>query len=699
MPVEIVEALRVAVEQSGLVALLLEASLGGVVEAVVGEKLSRGAEKRAAELTEQLASQPVDERQEAVKAALEAAIEEVAEILAEDNPGIADELQSALSEELTARQVVARLLGAELPTAVAAAGGSEGATEIGQALELLHIAVERRLLADSRTTNLVQGARTLALLRGLEGYGAAVAGAMDGAVAQLGALTELGQEGNRLAAAGNHSLESIDGKLDGLVELVGIRDQVERIAQAVERGVAAGAMAALPGGVGLTEEEVEYLRKLRQECDRVPLAEDSRSQSSDRKRAASLAKIYVDLATTEPASWELAMDRLGVPAERRGALETELREWLEEQSESSAQKEERAKPGLPSTDELRALLGWVEKEELGQKSTGAHPLSDWASSAVELRPALEPLSALEAFGRKRHLVLLGDPGSGKSTFVNHLAHTLAGGVLEEAGRLEQPSGWRATLSAWQGASLFPVRIALRRWSELLDEEAEGEELLYRAVEQLLGHSDRERWRERFRRPDTLVLFDGLDEVPAGTESAAAAADGVVADRRRRVLEAVEAFCTVHEECRVLVTCRVKPYEKRGYRLAGRPVYRLAPLDSPRIHRFSENWYEELVAIGDLAWRRRGERASRAPDEGGRRAAGAGADGPDAAPPHHVGAGERAFGAAGGPGRALRAMRGAAPLGMGEEEGPERRGGEPSTVSWWRRRRTCSARTSRPYSGG
>jgi hypothetical protein len=76
-------------------------------------------------------------------------------------------------------------------------------------------------------------------------------------------------------------------------------------------------------------------------------------------------------------------------------------------------------------------------------------------------------TALEVADHDRKMVLLGGPGSGKSTFVNYLALCLAGARLEHLGKTSAlpGDGWLAHLEpVWIHGLLLPLQITLRHFA-------------------------------------------------------------------------------------------------------------------------------------------------------------------------------------------------------------------------------------------
>ena len=168
----------------------------------------------------------------------------------------------------------------------------------------------------------------------------------------------------------------------------------------------------------------------------------------------------------------------------------------------------------------------------------------------------ETFSALRVFCDHRHLVLLGEPGSGKSTFADHVALCLAGE------RYAPGEKWGAYLrtrdAVWEGAALLPIRVRLREFAADVDCLPAGGAARGRA-EHLLAYLEKMLragfYGENFpshalrclRRGDALLILDGLDEVgdPA---------------RRVQVAQAIADLTQRHSaRSRILVTCRVRQY--------------------------------------------------------------------------------------------------------------------------------------------
>ncbi len=226
-----------------------------------------------------------------------------------------------------------------------------------------------------------------------------------------------------------------------------------------------------------------------------------------------------------------------------------------------------------------------------------------------LNRAAQRLSAMAVLNAEPHLALLGDPGSGKSTFVNFVALCMAGELLGRADanltllraalpepdadqrRQDQPS----PPQPWQHGPLLPARVILREfvarglpaageatevsrdllWRFIINEVPEP----LRACDQVL--------QQEWLHSGGLLLLDGLDEVPEADQ------------RRAQVKAAVEEFAEVFPRVRVLVTSRTYAYQRQDWKVKGFAEAVLAPFDEAQIRQFVTRWYAYVGQIRNL----------------------------------------------------------------------------------------------------
>jgi formylglycine-generating enzyme required for sulfatase activity len=216
-----------------------------------------------------------------------------------------------------------------------------------------------------------------------------------------------------------------------------------------------------------------------------------------------------------------------------------------------------------------------------------------------------PLSALAMLDRHARLVLLGDPGGGKSTFVNFVALCLAGEALKRPqanlkllrsplpDSAAQEEG-KKKLQPWRHKALLPVRIILKelaaRGLPPPGERATAKHVWDFVAADLTGAGFSEYvplLKKHLLERGGLVMLDGLDEVPEADK------------RREQIRQAIEDFSAGLGKCRLLLTSRTYAWRNQDWTLEGFAEAELARFSRGQIERFVRCWYAHVASLGRL----------------------------------------------------------------------------------------------------
>ena len=203
-------------------------------------------------------------------------------------------------------------------------------------------------------------------------------------------------------------------------------------------------------------------------------------------------------------------------------------------------------------------------------------------------PKQKRLPVLTAVLAHPRVVLLGGPGSGKSSFVNQLISEVAAARLKKPHRIQDAP---AELLA-----RMPVKIVLRELAERFAEskltEHSPDRDLFEAVwahwavelKRLGGANAEDKLRALLQAGKGLLVFDGLDEVAL--------------ESRLIIRKAVGAVLTYYPTARAIVTCRSRSYPES--RFEGFDEFTLGTLNEQQIRDFIAAWYAAHVALQRLS---------------------------------------------------------------------------------------------------
>jgi formylglycine-generating enzyme required for sulfatase activity len=273
--------------------------------------------------------------------------------------------------------------------------------------------------------------------------------------------------------------------------------------------------------------------------------------------------------------------------------------WVQvEGTEEAEATEELARGAGLEPDEARGIRGATRQRTwaaLGVDETELQQIVDEIQVKLDRRTDGEAtkdgrhtwyMEAHDAASVQGHFVLLGEPGSGKSSFLRHLALCLAGELRRRGG--DGAVAANASLGAlrdWLLDAYTPLYVELRELVKAVfpplpaDSDAPSAlpavEDFWRYVGTVAGGSLAEPGGELRRLCEegkAILLLDGLDEAPQAERK----------ERGQQVTSLVKALAMRYPKLRMVVAGRPHAYARREWQLEGFGVAQLRSLSLDRL---------------------------------------------------------------------------------------------------------------------
>ncbi|MCP5517116.1 MAG: SUMF1/EgtB/PvdO family nonheme iron enzyme [Verrucomicrobiales bacterium] len=231
---------------------------------------------------------------------------------------------------------------------------------------------------------------------------------------------------------------------------------------------------------------------------------------------------------------------------------------------------------------LQLAAVYTELDTLGREMPDPARRAGRSPEMLAERDTRESVTAFAS--RSPCAVLLGDPGSGKTTFANFLALALAGELLGN-----ETANLKLLGESWQVGPLLPLRIVLRDFAAQVEGNSgdrAGAQLFQHFVRRLgsgLAHFE-PLLRKHLVEQGGLLILDGLDEVPEARH------------RREFVKQAVLDLQHDFPKLRFLLTSRTYAYQRQEWRLPGFTEAVIAPFSDEQVRTFVSHWYDHVRTV-------------------------------------------------------------------------------------------------------
>jgi len=245
-------------------------------------------------------------------------------------------------------------------------------------------------------------------------------------------------------------------------------------------------------------------------------------------------------------------------------------------------------PNLVRDQRMRLSKIYVDLETTSTEKVTDHDewwneLGQWGESG---EPTLaKPIPVISAVAKNSHIILVGGPGSGKTTFIRYFALCIA------SAQIEGIQEWSSALPNWkiEDFNLTPIVVHLRDFNRWLKRRTStgSASLLWQFLEEnleSLGLNLYKDIQQDVYSGNALLLFDGLDEVDS--------------TKRHIITDSITNLADICDS-RIVITCRVMSSKDQRERLGGFSQYEIAPLGESQVDHFIEMWHSELVHTGSI----------------------------------------------------------------------------------------------------